>query len=84
MISVELIKRSIRGQPSREAYRPATMSLAKKMEKILLQEVLYLDSLGLSPSLAIIKDKTSAICKARGVKAVGIDWVPAFVKRRCK
>ncbi|KXL45342.1 hypothetical protein M433DRAFT_8716 [Acidomyces richmondensis BFW] len=39
------------------------MRLTKTEEKVLLQDILQLDSQGLLPTLAIIRDKALAICK---------------------
>jgi len=73
-VSKTTLFRRISSAPSREDYRPINMRLSKTEERVLLKDILQLDSQGLSPSLKIIKDKASAICKARGAQAVGINW----------
>jgi len=69
------------GTTSREYFRPKNTRLTKIEEEVLIRDILQLDSQGLSPSLELVRDMASTICKARGSQGVGTRWPYSFVQR---
>ena len=73
--------RRLNGGTAREDYTPTNKKLTSTEEEVLIKEILKLDSQGLSPSVALIREMADKICRARGGSGVGTNWALNFVKR---
>jgi hypothetical protein len=80
-VSKTTLLRRLKGIPSREDWKLGTLKLSPIEESVLVQDILQLDSQGLSPTIALIEAIANSICKAKGVAAVGQNWTRKFIKR---
>jgi hypothetical protein len=80
-VSKTTLLRRLQGTPSREEYIPQNMKLTPIEEEVLLQDILRLDSQGLSPTTGLVQSMANAICQAKGGPPVGRNWTSTFIKR---
>ena len=67
------LARRIDGGTSREDYTPNNKRLSNIEEEVVVQNILKLDTQGLSPSIALVKEMVDSICKARGALPVRVN-----------
>ena len=80
-VNYKTLRRRINGGTSREDYTPINKRLCQIEEEAIVQNILKLDAQGLSPTIALVKEITDSICKARGAAPVGVSWPNTFIKR---
>jgi len=80
-VDYKTLHRRINGGTSREDYIPTNKKLSLIEEEVIIENVLKLDSQGLSPSISLVREMADSICKARGALPVGVNWPNNFIKR---
>nr|POE48918.1 pogo transposable element with znf domain [Quercus suber] len=80
-VSKSTLLRRMKGTPSKAQYTPLNKRLSLVEEEAIVQRVLQLDSQGLCPSIAIVRQMADSICHARDAPPVGINWTSNFIKR---
>lgn len=75
------LARRINGGTSREDYTPTGKRLSYIEEEVIVQNILKLDTQGLSPTVSLVKEMADSICKARDAPPVGVNWATTFIKR---
>jgi hypothetical protein len=60
---------------------PGNKKLSHLEEEVIVQNILKLDAQGLSPTTSLVKEMADAICKARGIPPVRVNWSYTFIKR---
>ena len=55
--------------------------MSETEEEVLIQEILKLDSQGLSPTIDIVKEMADSIIQVRGGAPVGVNWTHRFIQR---
>jgi hypothetical protein len=80
-VNHKTLYRRINGGTSREDYTPKNKKLSSVEEEVLIKDILSLDTQGLPPSIALVRDMANSIHKARGGAGVGVNWLGNFLKR---
>jgi hypothetical protein len=75
------LRRRYQGMPSREDYTPKNSSLTLVEEGVILDNILKLDSQGLSPTIDVVRSMADSMCKAKGKPNVGRHWPTRFIQR---
>lgn len=80
-VSAATLQRRVNGRASRDGYTQPGKKLNSTEEEGLLDTILSLDRQGLVPSISLVREMASIICRARGEDGVGTKWASNFVKK---
>ena len=72
-VSKTTLLQRMKGKQLREDYTLSTKALTICEEKVIVRDILKLDSQGLSPNLTLVKEIVDAISKVRGGPRVGVN-----------
>jgi len=69
------------GKPARRDCQPNSKKLTELEEEVIVKYILDLDTRGLAPTYAAVRDMADKLLAARGGGHVGVHWPRHFVKR---